>query len=437
MSARRSRRSPERGTSMRMTACAVVVLPQPDSPTSATSSPAATRQRDAVDRAHDALLAARQRAHQAARERIVHDEVAHVEQRRAGAHAAEPAARWHAARWRRADGAAAAGAARGRSRTSSRSAARTGRPTSGASRRGGAPGMDATPRRARRDRAWRRTACACTGCRGASCSAAVGPSSAIAAGVHHGRRLAGLRDDRQVVRDQHDREAELVGEPHEQLQDLRLHHHVERGRGLVGEQHPRIAGERHRDRRALAHAARELVREAPRALGADADELEQLAAARLRGAARSPMPCSSIASTIWLPMRCTGLKAFIAPWKTIAMSVQRCGRTRVLAAGEDVLAVQQHAPGDARVGRQEPHEREAEGRLAAAGLADEAHALAAREREARALHGVQLAALRRGRTRRAGPAPRARALRSRRVLGRRAGRRRKRRTERWLRAGAG
>ena len=33
---------PERGTSIRMTACAVVVLPQPDSPTSATSSPAAT-----------------------------------------------------------------------------------------------------------------------------------------------------------------------------------------------------------------------------------------------------------------------------------------------------------------------------------------------------------------------------------------------------------
>ena len=33
---------PERGTSMRMTAWAVVVLPQPDSPTSATSSPAAT-----------------------------------------------------------------------------------------------------------------------------------------------------------------------------------------------------------------------------------------------------------------------------------------------------------------------------------------------------------------------------------------------------------
>ena len=56
---------PERGTSMRMTACAVVVLPQPDSPTSATSSPAATRQGDAVDRAHDALLAAADRARRA------------------------------------------------------------------------------------------------------------------------------------------------------------------------------------------------------------------------------------------------------------------------------------------------------------------------------------------------------------------------------------
>ena len=92
-------------------------------------------------------------------------------------------------------------------------------------------------------------------------------------------------------------------------------------------------------------------------------------------------------------MRLTGLNAFMAPWNTIAMSRQRCGRSGVLAAGEDVLAVQQHATGDARVGRQQPHQREAERRLAAPRLAHEAHALAAREREARALHRVQLAAL--------------------------------------------
>ena len=53
------------------------------------------RQRDAVDGAHDALLAARERADEAARQRVVHDEVAHLQERR-GAHAADPA-RWQAA----------------------------------------------------------------------------------------------------------------------------------------------------------------------------------------------------------------------------------------------------------------------------------------------------------------------------------------------------
>ena len=60
--------------------------------------------------------------------------------------------------------------------------------------------------------------------------------------------------------------------------------------------------------------------------GRDPDELEQLAdlPPRLRALATS---WSSIGSTIWSPTRLTGLNAFIAPWKTMAMSPQRCGLT--------------------------------------------------------------------------------------------------------------
>src|SRR5262249_53032736 len=46
----------------------------------------------------------------------------------------------------------------------------------------------------------------------------------------------------------------------EQLQNLRLNGHVERGGRLVGDQEVRIAGQRHGDHHALAHAARELMR---------------------------------------------------------------------------------------------------------------------------------------------------------------------------------
>ena len=60
--------------------------------------------------------------------------------------------------------------------------------------------------------------------------------------------------------DQHDRHAELRLHLAQQVEDLRLDRHVERGRRLVGDQQFGAAGQRHRDHHALAHAARELVR---------------------------------------------------------------------------------------------------------------------------------------------------------------------------------
>ena len=46
----------------------------------------------------------------------------------------------------------------------------------------------------------------------------------------------------------------------QQIEDLRLDGDVERRRRLVGDQQPRIAGDRHGDHHALVHAAGELVR---------------------------------------------------------------------------------------------------------------------------------------------------------------------------------
>ena len=109
----------------------------------------------------------------------------------------------------------------------------------------------------------------------------------------------------------------------------------------------------------------------------DPDRLEQLAASRAARPRRARVPCSSIASTICAPTVRTGFSAFIAPWKTIAMSTQRCGPDRRLAAREHVLALEQHAARGARGRRQEPHDRERRRRLAAAGLADEPEPLAA------------------------------------------------------------
>ena len=116
------------------------------------------------------------------------------------------------------------------------------------------------------------------------------------AALHHADPVREAAHEVEVVGDEEERHAHLGLQLVEQGEDLRLDRHVEGGRRLVGDQQPRPAGERHRDHRALALAARELVRigvDAPRRLGdAGAREQRDRARAPRRGralrAARAP-----------------------------------------------------------------------------------------------------------------------------------------------------
>ena len=86
-----------------------------------------------------------------------------------------------------------------------------------------------------------------------------------------------LRNDAEIMGDQHHRHAGLVAQRGDQREHLRLHRHVERGGRLVREQQARPAGQRQRDRDALRHAAGDLVRigtQLPLRLG-QADAAEQ------------------------------------------------------------------------------------------------------------------------------------------------------------------
>ena len=96
--------------------------------------------------------------------------------------------------------------------------------------------------------------------------------------VHHRDAARHLGDHAHVVRDEHQRHAALLLQRAQQVEDLRLDRHVERGGGLVGDQQPRIAGDRHRDHHALVHAAGQLVREVaqPAVRRGDAHQVEQL-----------------------------------------------------------------------------------------------------------------------------------------------------------------
>ena len=78
----------------------------------------------------------------------------------------------------------------------------------------------------------------------------------LAAGIHHHDAVGVLRDHAHVVRDQDDRGAKRVAQFAHQVEDLRLDGDVERGGRFVGDQHLRVARQRHGDHHALPHAAR-------------------------------------------------------------------------------------------------------------------------------------------------------------------------------------
>ena len=80
------------------------------------------------------------------------------------------------------------------------------------------------------------------------------------AGIHHHHALRGFRHHAHGMGDQHHRHAEALLHVLQQIEDLRLDGDVERGGGLVGDHQLGLAGQRHRDHDALAHAAGELVR---------------------------------------------------------------------------------------------------------------------------------------------------------------------------------
>ena len=78
--------------------------------------------------------------------------------------------------------------------------------------------------------------------------------------VEHGDAVGEVADDAEVVRDEEVGDAALRLQLDEQVEDRRLHRHVERRGRLVADDELRVAGERPRDRDALLEPAGKLRR---------------------------------------------------------------------------------------------------------------------------------------------------------------------------------
>ncbi len=97
-----------------------------------------------------------------------------------------------------------------------------------------------------------------------------------AAHIHDRHPLADVLHHAQIVRHEEIGQPQLLLKVEQQVQDLRLDRHIERGDRFIGHDEPRVKRQGARDADALALAAAERVRETTHVLGPQAHQAEQL-----------------------------------------------------------------------------------------------------------------------------------------------------------------
>src|SRR5690606_26394703 len=102
-----------------------------------------------------------------------------------------------------------------------------------------------------------------------------------AAAMHHGNAVAEVANDRDVVADEDEAEAETLLDVEQQVEDLAADRDVQRRSCLVGDDDARIQRQRPRDPDALALPTREGVRVTLHRLRIDADQRQKFGYARL------------------------------------------------------------------------------------------------------------------------------------------------------------
>ena len=95
--------------------------------------------------------------------------------------------------------------------------------------------------------------------------------------VHHGYAVADMADDGDVVGDEEHRQAELLLERQQQIENLGLDRDIERGDRLVGDEEIRLGGQGTGDRDPLPLSAAEGMGKAALVRRSQPDHLQQFA----------------------------------------------------------------------------------------------------------------------------------------------------------------
>ena len=208
--------------------------------------------------------------------------------------------------------------------------------------------------------------------------------------VHDHGPVGPAGDHAEVVSDQDDRHAQPLAQVVDELKDLLLDGHVQRGGRLVRDEQLGLAGQRHGDHHALPHAAGQLVRVVADPLGRarHADQAEHLDGPRPgRLGVRAAVQHDGLGDLV--PDRHRRVERRHRVLEDHADLVAPDVPHLVVGERGDLPAVQQDlAAGDVAAGRQQLHDRQRGHRLAAAGLADDAEAFAGFQAQADALQRV-------------------------------------------------
>ena len=209
-------------------------------------------------------------------------------------------------------------------------------------------------------------------------------------GVHHGHVVGDGCHHAEVVGDQHEAHLALDLDLGEQPQHLRLDGDVQGGGRLVGDQHLRVQRQGGGDHHALTHAAGELVRIVPDAVGGPRhlDQVEQLdrPAPRLAAADAPPHPQhlgQLVAHRVHRIERGEGVLEHHRHLFTGTGATLLGGQRQQVGATEPNGAAR-HPSRRA----EQPHDRERADRLATSGFADDRQGASGRHGVGETIDGV-------------------------------------------------
>jgi hypothetical protein len=195
--------------------------------------------------------------------------------------------------------------------------------------------------------------------------------------VHDAEPIDDLRHQPHVVADQYDRGSDLLLNAPQGLDDLALHHDVERAGRLIGDDHPRAQADRDRDHHPLFHPSAEFVRISVGDLRLQSDGRQQFADPRVERRARQRLAVvaqrvGELASDA--RDRIEGIHGALCNQRDRR---QTQGAHFFLGKSEKVLAFEQRlAAFDLPRRLDQPHQCHCDSRLSRSGLADQPQPLA-------------------------------------------------------------